>query len=69
MAAIPVVCEFLRMTIIGQNIPMFGTFKWGFFQGITTSIITYAFYLAYIFVLAIVFEFIAPKFGGNYYKS
>src|SRR5690606_12901242 len=65
MSAIPVVCEFIRMTTVGQDIPVIGTQYWGVGAGLSTSIVHYALRLAAIFIGAMVLEMLAPKFESS----
>lgn len=66
LAAIPVVCQFLRMTIVGISIPFFNmTYRWPFFHGIATAIAMYLMSLLSVYVVALVLEKLAPRFEGN----
>lgn len=65
LAAIPVVAQFIRMTFIGFSIPIVGTIKWPFFSGLVHSAVHYAMILGGLYVMAVILEKLAPKFGGN----
>ena len=62
MAALPVVCEFLRMTLFGQRLPIVGTFRWPFLGGLFSSIVSYVLTLLAILILALIIERLAPYF-------
>ena len=65
VAAVPVVCEFLRMITIGRSLPLIGTFRWPFFSGLIYSVAQYALSLAMIYVTALIAAKLADRFGGR----
>ena len=69
MAAIPVICEFIKMVLIGQDIPFIGTIHWSIGEGIYFSILRYVFLLAGVYLGACVIEFLSPKFSTNVSKE
>ncbi len=66
LAAIPVVCQFLRMITFGQTIPFIGgTVRWPFFSGLITSAVTYVLSLVGLFVAGYIAHKLAEKFEGE----
>lgn len=65
LAAIPAVASFLGMTFIGISIPFFGTIKSSFFGGLSAAIVHYALSLGMVWVLALILDALAPKFGAE----
>lgn len=64
IAAIPVVCEFLRMITIGRSLPFIGTFTWPIGAGLIYSVMQYGLMLAFIGVTAFVAHKLSGFFGG-----
>jgi hypothetical protein len=60
LAAIPVVCSFIRGVIFG-----YGPFHIGVVSGLLQAIVIYLLMLAGVFVFAYVIDFLAEKFGGR----
>ena len=65
LAAIPAVCGFVGMSIIGRHIPMMGFYRTGIVTGIVSAIVRYLLSFAIVYVLAIVVDALAPTFGGQ----
>ncbi len=60
LAAIPPVCTFIGTTLIG-----FGPFSVGIGSGIWHAVVSYAFGLAGVYLMAYVIDFLAGSFGGQ----
>ena len=64
IAAIPVVCHFIGMSVIG-----YGFFGYGFrtpiVAGLVGAIVGYVIFLVMAFVLALIVDVLAPTFGGT----
>lgn len=66
LAAIPVLCNFLGMVIVGQKIPFVPvTFRWGVVDGIVLTIVGYLFQLAFVFAGGLVIEKLAAPFNAS----
>ena len=64
LAAIPAVCGFIGLTLIGVG-AMGVTYRMPIFSGIVQMIISYLLTLAMVFVLALIVNGLAPTFGGT----
>jgi len=60
VAAIPPVCSFIGMTVIG-----YGPIRYGIGAGLVAAIITYVLSLIGVFVIAYVIDFLAGTFGAQ----
>ncbi|HMJ44919.1 MAG TPA: Yip1 family protein [Pseudolabrys sp.] len=60
LAAIPVVCSFIRGVVIG-----YGPFHIGVLSGLLHAIVTYLLMLVGVFVVAYVIDLLAGTFGGR----
>ena len=65
LSAIPAVCGFIGMTMIGISIPFFGTFRSSIASGLTSMIVQYVLSLGGVFVAAIIIEKLAPTFQSS----
>lgn len=65
LAAIPAVCRFLGMSIIGVNMPMVGTFRVGIVSGLASAIVQYLLTFVVVYVMALIIDALAPTFGGQ----
>ena len=65
LAAIPAVCGFIGMTIVGISIPLFGTFRTPISSGLTSMIVQYVLLLVGVYVAAIIVEQLAPSFQSS----
>ena len=64
IAAIPAVCQFIGMTLIGAS--TFGvSFRVPIVTGLVTMVVTYLAYLVGMFLLALLVDALAPTFGGT----
>ena len=65
LAAIPAVCGFIGMTIVGISLPFIGTFRTPIPSGLTSMIVQYVLSLAGVYVAAIIIEKLAPTFQSS----
>jgi Yip1-like protein len=65
LAAIPPVCRFLGMSIIGVNMPLVGTFRVGVVSGLASAIVQYLLTFVVVYVMALIIDALAPTFGGQ----
>ena len=66
LAAIPAICGFIKQSIIGISIPLMGTsYRVPFFSGLVHMIAAYLLMLLGFYIVAVVFEKLAPKFEGQ----
>ena len=63
LAAIPAVCGFIGMSIIGMG--MFGvSMRVPFLAGLANMLVSYVLSLVGVYVLAVLIDLLAPRFGG-----
>lgn len=66
LALIPAVFSFLKLTIIGVNMPLgMGTFRIGMGAGLTSMVVSYGLGLVMVYVMALIVDALAPTFGGE----
>jgi uncharacterized membrane protein len=65
LAAVPAICSFIGMTVIGVPIPFFGTMRVGVMSGLTGLVVRYVLSLASAYVAAIIIEKLAPTFQSQ----
>jgi Yip1-like protein len=65
LAAIPAVCGFIGMTIVGVSIPFIGTFRTPIPSGLTSMIVQYVLLLVGVYVAAIIIQQLAPTFQSS----
>ena len=65
LAAIPPICQFLKVSILGYAWHGFRIYRLGIGAGLTAALVEYVASLAAIYVLAIIVEALAPNFGGQ----
>ena len=65
LAALPAVCGFVRGSIIGYASPAFVTARIGVANGISRMIFGYLITLAIVYLMGIVVDALAPKFGAQ----
>jgi hypothetical protein len=64
LAAIPAVCRFIGMSIVGVNMPMVGTFRVGIVAGLVSAIVSYVLAFVVVYVMALIIDGLAPTFSG-----
>jgi hypothetical protein len=65
LAAIGVVAGFIGMSFIGMSVPFLGTYRVPMVTGLVSGAIGLAIQLASVFVLGLIIDALAPKFGGE----
>jgi Yip1-like protein len=65
LAAIPAVCRFIGMTVIGISVPLVGTIRTGMVRGAAGAIVSWVFALAGAWLAAMVIEKLAPTFQSR----
>jgi hypothetical protein len=65
MAAIPPVCEFVKVSLLGYAWHGFRVYRRGIGAGLADAIIEYVIALIAVYVLAVIIESLASNFGGQ----
>src|SRR5262245_41072368 len=65
LAAVPAICTFIGMTVIGVPIPFFGTMRVGVGNGVTGLVVRYVLRLAAVYLAAILVARLAPTFQSQ----
>lgn len=65
LAAIPPLCNFLKLTLIGYNPLGLGAYRVGVTAGLGMAVVSYGLSLISVYVLALVIDALAPTFGGQ----
>jgi hypothetical protein len=66
LAAIPVICQAIGMSMIGITIPFVGTpYRTPIVSAITSALVMYVFSLIAVFIVALIVDGLAPTFGGT----
>jgi hypothetical protein len=65
LAAIPAVCSFIGSTVFGVTLPIIGTYRVGFAQGLTTMVLSYVITLLGTYIGAFVIQKLAPTFQSD----
>ena len=65
LAAIPAVCQFLGLTIVGMSLPFLGTVRIGMMRGLSSAILGWVFALAGAWLAAMVVDKLAPTFESR----
>ena len=64
MAAIPAVCAFIGMSVVGIGVFGFG-YRMPIVVGLTSMVMRYVVTLLMVFVMALIVDALAPSFGGT----
>jgi hypothetical protein len=64
LAAVPAIFGFLRVTVIGVDVPLIGTYHVSLFAGLAGTILSYAL-ARQVYVLALIVDALAPTFGAQ----
>jgi hypothetical protein len=67
LAALPAIAGFIQMSIVGVP-TVLGTIRVGVATGLVNAIVSYILQLVGIYVLALVIDWLAPRFGGTQNK-
>lgn len=65
LAAIPAICGFIGMTLVGMSMPFIGTVRTGVAAGLVQLIVGYVLGLVAVYVLALIIDALAPTFDGQ----
>ena len=65
LSAIPAVCSFIGMTVVGMSAPLVGTVRVGAARSLSNAIVSWVLGLAGIYLAAIVIEKLAPTFQSR----
>jgi hypothetical protein len=65
LAAIPAICSWIGMTLIGVPIPLGGTIRVNFARGLVSAILSWVLALVGVYIAAVVVEKLAPQFRSR----
>lgn len=65
LAAIPAVCGFIGMAIIGISLPVVGTLRISLVSALIFAIISYLMAFVTVYVVALIIDALAPTFGAT----
>ena len=65
LAAIGAVAGFIGLSFIGMSVPFLGTYRVPMVTGLVSAAVGLAIQLASVFVLGLIIDALAPKFGGE----
>ena len=65
LSAIPAICAFIGMSIVGISVPFGGTIRASFISGISTAVVSFVLGLVGAYVSAIIIEKLAPTFNSR----
>lgn len=65
LAAIPAICQFIGMSLVGVNVPFLGTVRTGAVRGFAGAVVSWVLSLVGAWIAAVVVEKLAPKFQSR----
>ena len=65
LAALGPIAMFLKMTLIGIQVPFAGTYRIGMGMGLTQLVLGYVLSLVAVYIFALIINALAPTFGGQ----
>lgn len=65
LAAVPAICQFLKLGVFGYSLPFLGTMHIGMGWALGTAIQSYVASLVGVFIVALIVNALAPTFGGQ----
>jgi hypothetical protein len=65
LAAIPAVCGFIGLSIIGISLPVVGTVRVGIVSGIASAVVQYLLAFVMVYALGLIIDALAPTFDGQ----
>ena len=65
LAAIPAICGFIGMSIVGMSVPGLGTVRMPVVSGLLNAIVSYLFTFVSVYVVALIVNALAPTFSGR----
>ena len=65
LVAIPVVCQFIGLVVIGVSVPFVGRYRWGVGDALGMAIVQYIGQLVGVFISAFILTKLAPTFASR----
>jgi hypothetical protein len=65
LSAVPAICRWLGMSIIGVSLPFMGTYRVGIFRGFANAVVSWVLGLVGAWLAALVIEKLAPTFQSR----
>ena len=65
LSAIPAVCSFIGLSIVGMSIPLVGTIRTPIMSGLTSAVVRFVLGIVGLYVSAIIIEKLAPTFQSK----
>jgi len=65
LSAIPAICGFIGLSIVGMSVPLMGTIRTGIASGLTSAIVRFVLGIVGLYVSAIIIEKLAPTFQSR----
>jgi hypothetical protein len=65
LAAVPAIFGFLRVSVIGVDLPLLGAYRVSPFAGLAAMVLGYGLSLVQVYVLALIVDALAPTFGAQ----
>jgi Yip1 domain len=65
VAAVPAICQFIGLTVVGTSMPAIGTIRIPVFGGLMQAVVGYVLSLAGVYVAAFIINKLAPSFKSH----
>src|SRR5262245_17205767 len=65
LSAIPAICRWLGMSLIGVSMPFLGSYRVGLVRGAASAVVTWVLGLVGAWIAAIIIEKLAPTFNSR----
>ena len=65
LAAIPAICGFIGLSIVGMSVPGLGSVRMPVVSGLLNAIVSYLFTFVSVYVVALIVDALAPTFSGR----
>ena len=65
LAAVPAVAQFIGLWFIGQRIPFYGTYRYGFGSSLLQALLLYGMSLASVYVMGLIINALAGSFASR----
>lgn len=65
LSAIPAICAFIGMSIVGISLPLMGTVRTGMMSGLSGAVVRFVLGLVAVYVSAVIIEKLAPTFQSK----
>jgi hypothetical protein len=65
LAAIPAICGFIGLSIVGMSVPGLGSVRMPVASGLLNAIVSYLFTFVSVYVVALIVDALAPTFSGR----